>query len=221
MEQYSIKLSNMRQTAVVFAALCCAVGAVAVAAPVFAAESPAIAGAALIGSEAPIKPVAAVQVAPVSAAPIVAPQAHDEADILAGAALKPGDFVWRENAATIVGAPRLLVSITDQRAYLYRGDTIVAVTTVSTGRKGHATPTGTFKIMEKQAVHFSSKYDDAPMPHMQRLTNDGIALHAGYIPGHPASHGCVRLPAKFATALFKVTSVGTPVTIIQGSVAAA
>ena len=59
------------------------------------------------------------------------------------------------------------------------------------------------------------------MPHMQRLTNDGIALHAGYIPGHPASHGCVRLPAKFATALFKVTSVGTPVTIIQGSAAAA
>ena len=211
MEQYSIKLSNMRQTAVVFAALCCAVGAVAIAAPVFAAESPAIAGDASISSE----------VAPVSAAPIVAPQAHDEADILAGAALEPGDFVWRENAATVVGAPRLLVSITDQRAYLYRGDTIVAVTTVSTGRKGHATPTGTFKIMEKQAVHFSSKYDDAPMPHMQRLTNDGIALHAGYIPGHPASHGCVRLPAKFATALFKVTSVGTPVTIIQGSVAAA
>ena len=211
MEQYSIKLSNMRQTAVVFAALCCAVGAVAVAAPVFAAESPAIAGDASISSE----------VAPVSAAPIVAPQAHDEADILAGAALEPGDFVWRENAATVVGAPRLLVSITDQRAYLYRGDTIVAVTTVSTGRKGHATPTGTFKIMEKQAVHFSSKYDDAPMPHMQRLTNDGIALHAGYIPGHPASHGCVRLPAKFATALFKVTSVGTPVTIILGSVAAA
>jgi lipoprotein-anchoring transpeptidase ErfK/SrfK len=98
---------------------------------------------------------------------------------------------------------------------LYRGDTIVAVSTVSTGRKGHSTPTGTFRITEKHAVHFSNKYDNAPMPHMQRLTNDGIALHAGYIPGRPASHGCVRLPAKFAAALFKVTSVGTPVTIVQ------
>ena len=217
MEHSSTKLSNMRQTAVVFAALCCAVGALAVAAPVFASETSGIKSEVPIAATTTAEP----QMTPASVAPVAAPQKRDEADVLAEASLKPGNFVWRENASAIVGAPRLLVSITDQRAYLYRGDTIVAVTTVSTGRKGHATPTGTFKIMEKQAVHFSSKYDNAPMPHMQRLTNDGIALHAGYIPGHPASHGCVRLPAKFATALFKVTSVGTPVTIIEGSNATA
>ena len=203
MDYSSTKLGNMRQTAAVFASLCCVFAALAAAAPVFASEA------------------SATQFEAAVAAPIAAPPRATEADVLAEASLKPGNFVWRENASAIVGAPRLLVSIADQRAYLYRGETLVAVTTVSTGRQGHATPTGTFKIMEKQAVHFSSKYDAAPMPHMQRLTNDGIALHAGYIPGRPASHGCVRLPAKFATALFKVTSVGTPVTIIEGSIAAA
>jgi len=212
MDNSLVKLNSMRQTAVVFASLCCAVAALAAAAPVFASEASAI------STEAP---VAAPIAAPISTPPVATPQKPSEDELLAEASLKPGDFVWRENASAIVGAPRLLVSIADQRAYLYRGETIVAVTTVSTGRKGHATPTGTFKITEKRAVHFSSKYDNAPMPHMQRLTNDGIALHAGYIPGRPASHGCVRLPAKFAKALFKVTSVGTPVTIVQGSVAAA
>jgi len=209
----SDQLSNMRRTAAVFASLCCAVAAVAVAAPVFAANATTNIEAST-GTPV-VAPAAAPSVAP---AP---PEGPSEDQLLASASLKPGDFVWRENASSIVGPARLLVSIADQRAYLYRGATLVAVTTVSTGRKGHETPTGTFKIMEKHAVHFSSKYDDAPMPHMQRLTNDGIALHAGYIPGHAASHGCVRLPAKFATALFKVTSVGTPVTIVETSVRAA
>jgi len=221
MDYSSTKLSNMRQTAVVFAALCCAVAAVAVAAPVFASEPSGTTAEAPIAAPVAATTVAAPRTAPASVAPVVAEQKRDEASLLAEASLKPGNFVWRENASAVVGAPRLIVSISDQRAYLYRGDTIVAVTTVSTGRKGHSTPTGTFRIMEKQAIHFSNKYDGAPMPHMQRLTNDGIALHAGYVPGHPASHGCVRLPAKFATALFKVTSVGTPVTIVQGSVSAA
>jgi len=195
--------------------LCCAVAAVAVAAPVFAAN-------ATTNIEASTgAPVVAPAPAPAPSVAPAPPEGPSEDQLLASASLEPGDFVWRENASSIVGPARLLVSIADQRAYLYRGATLVAVTTVSTGRKGHETPTGTFKIMEKHAVHFSSKYDDAPMPHMQRLTNDGIALHAGYIPGHAASHGCVRLPAKFATALFKVTSVGTPVTIVETSVRAA
>jgi len=214
MEHSSVKLAQLRQTALVFASLCGAVGALAVAAPVFASDSS-------IRGEAPNAAPPVVRTAQPIAAPIVAPPKPTEADVLAEAALKPGDFVWRENASAIVGSPKLLVSISEQRAYLYRGDTIVAVTTVSTGRRGHATPTGTFTITEKRAVHFSNKYDNAPMPHMQRLTNDGIALHAGHIPGRPASHGCVRLPAKFAAALFKVTRVGTPVTIVQGSVNAA
>ena len=211
----SDQLSNMRRTAAVFASLCCAVAAVAVAAPVFAANATTNIEA---STGAPVVAPAPAPAPSVAPAPPVGPS---EDQLLASASLEPGDFVWRENASSIVGPARLLVSIADQRAYLYRGATLVAVTTVSTGRKGHETPTGTFKIMEKHAVHFSSKYDDAPMPHMQRLTNDGIALHAGYIPGHAASHGCVRLPAKFATALFKVTSVGTPVTIVETSVRAA
>jgi len=211
----SDQLGNMRRTAAVFASLCCAVAAVAVAAPVFAAN-------ATTTIEAPTgTPVTIEAPAPAPRLAPPPPPGPSEDQLLAAASLKPGDFVWREDASSIVGPARLLVSIADQRAYLYRGATLVAVTTVSTGRKGHATPTGSFKIMEKHAVHFSSKYDSAPMPHMQRLTNDGIALHAGYIPGHPASHGCVRLPAKFATQLFKVTSVGTPVTIVETSVSAA
>jgi lipoprotein-anchoring transpeptidase ErfK/SrfK len=214
MDQTSLKLSNMRQTAVVFASLCCAVAALAAAAPVFASDTSTIKAGAPSSIAVPVAP------APVAVAP-APPPGPSESQLLADAALKPGDFVWREDASSIVGPARLLVSIADQRAYLYRGAELVAVTTVSTGRKGHATPTGTFRIMEKHAVHFSSKYDSAPMPHMQRLTNDGIALHAGYIPGHPASHGCVRLPAKFATDLYKVTSVGTPVTIVAESVSAA
>jgi lipoprotein-anchoring transpeptidase ErfK/SrfK len=219
MENTSVKLNNLRQTAMVFALLCVTVATMAVAAPVFAAgNSPAATLPAIVAEAPTVAPQAAIPAAP---APAPAPKKDEEAEIMEKASLKPGDFVWRENASSIVGAPRLLVSIMDQRAYLYRGDAMVAVTTVSTGRKGHTTPTGTFRITEKRAVHFSNKYDNAPMPHMQRLTNDGIALHAGHIPGRPASHGCVRLPAKFAAALFKVTRVGTPVTIVQGSVSAA
>ena len=73
------------------------------------------------------------------------------------------------------------------------------------------TPTGKFDILQKRARHFSNKYNNAPMPFMQRLTWDGIALHAGQIPGHPASHGCVRLPMDFARALFTATEVGASV----------
>ena len=215
MDNNSISLSNMRHTALMFASLCCAVAALAAAAPVFAAAYPTMVDSSAIDHEtAAVAPVAVPDRTP-APVPAAAPKVDEEAEMLAKASLKPGDFVWRDNASKIVGAPRLVVNISDQRAILYRADTIVAVTTVSTGRKGHATPTGTVKITEKHAVHVSNKYDNAPMPHMQRLTNDGIALHAGYIPGRPASHGCVRLPAKFAADLFKVTTVGTPVTIIQ------
>ncbi|QIK80053.1 L,D-transpeptidase family protein [Sphingomonas piscis] len=183
--------------------------AVAVAAPVFAAtletpEQPALVAAVPVAAAPDAEPVTPAE-------PVVA--ADPFAAEIADKGLKPGDFVWREGAAGIEGPVGVTVSISDQRAYVYRGETLVAVSTVSTGKPGHRTPTGTFPITEKRAVHFSSKYDNAPMPHMQRLTNDGVALHAGRIPGHPASHGCVRLPAKFAADLFKVTRRGTPVTI--------
>jgi len=135
----------------------------------------------------------------------------DVADFLDGKDLKPGQFVWRDSRAS--GEPRLVISLGDQLAYLYRGDRLVAVSTVSTGKPGHQTPMGIFPVLGKKTMHYSRKYDDAPMPFMQRLDNYGIALHAGRNPGYPASHGCIRLPSDFAKKLYGVTEVGTEVMI--------
>ena len=87
---------------------------------------------------------------------------------------------------------------------------------VSTGRRGRETPTGAFTILQKEVVHRSRTYDDASMPYMQRLTWKGVSMHAGHLPGYPASHGCIRLPAGFAKLLYKVTKLGTPVIITDG-----
>lgn len=146
------------------------------------------------------------------------------ADVAAGAgevvteaaSLRPGEFVWQPELAT-QGEVEVVVSIPLQRAYVYRGGTLIGVTTVSTGREGHETPVGTFNILQKRPRHFSNLYNNAPMPFMQRLTWGGIALHAGQIPGRPASHGCVRLPLEFSRLLFGVTEVGAAVHIIDFS----
>jgi hypothetical protein len=131
------------------------------------------------------------------------------------AQLKPGDYTWHpERAAT--GPVSVVVSIPEQRVHVYRNGIRIAVSTCSTGKPGHATPTGVFVVLEKDKDHHSSIYDDAPMPNMNRLTWSGVALHAGNLPGYPASHGCVRLPAKFSELLFGVTHIGTPV-IIAGA----
>ena len=84
---------------------------------------------------------------------------------------------------------------------------------MSTGKKGHETPTGVFTILQKNEKHKSNLYDDAPMPYMQRLTWDGVALHAGNLPGYPQSHGCVRMPMAFAQKLFKTTTVGGTIVV--------
>ena len=126
--------------------------------------------------------------------------------------LRPGQYLWRD-VPDSAGAERVVVSLSDQLAFLYRGDTLVAVTTISSGAPENPTPTGIFNVLEKKPMHRSRKYDNAPMPFMQRIDRFGIALHAGHTPGHPASHGCIRLPAKFAAKLFTVTGVGTPVLI--------
>lgn len=129
------------------------------------------------------------------------------------AALDPGEFLWRpERAAT--GPVEIVVSLAEQRAYVYRANTLIGVTTVSTGRRGNRTPTGSFTILQKNRRHFSNLYNNAPMPNMQRLTWDGIALHAGALPGYAASHGCVRLPTAFSRILFGVTSLGGRVHIV-------
>ena len=126
--------------------------------------------------------------------------------------LEPGHYLWDESARD-AGEPRVVVSLEDQLAFLYLGNELAAVSTISSGKPGKDTPTGIFPILEKKPMHRSRKYDNAPMPHMQRLDSYGIALHAGQIPGHPASRGCVRLPAPFAAKLFRITRVGTEVLI--------
>lgn len=118
-------------------------------------------------------------------------------------------------ASRRAGAVRVLVSIPQQRLWVFRGDELVATSRVSTGKRGHATPTGTFPITQKRVEHYSNIYDNAPMPYMQRLTDYGIALHGGRVPGYPASHGCIRLPHRFARQLYAMTAHGTPVTITR------
>ena len=136
---------------------------------------------------------------------------EDMYDAFGDKQLKPGQYAWRDVDAD--GDPRVVISLSDQLAYLYRGDTLVAVTTISSGREEHPTPTGIFNIHTKTPMHRSVKYENAPMPFAQFIDDYGIALHAGANPGHPASHGCIRLPAKFAAKLYTVTDVGTPVLI--------
>jgi lipoprotein-anchoring transpeptidase ErfK/SrfK len=124
-------------------------------------------------------------------------------------ALRPGQYVWRDVPAS--GPERVVISLSDQRAYLYRGNALVAAAAISTGIEGRDTPTGIFSVLDKKPFYRSKKYDNAPMPWMQRIDQYGIALHGGYNPGYPASHGCIRLPVAFAKKLYSVTDVGTPV----------
>ena len=146
--------------------------------------------------------------------------AVDEAMLLQddpdGLSLRPGEFIWLPAADARSESPvTMLVSLRNQRGYLYRDGVRIAVTTVSTGTPGHDTPTGVFPIMEKRPVHHSNRYNNAPMPWMQRLTMWGHALHAGQVRAGPASHGCVRLPAEFAKQLFSLTQRGDIVLISE------
>lgn len=128
--------------------------------------------------------------------------------------LKPGEFIWSPEAVP-AGPLVMVISLDEQRAYVYRNGLRIGVSTVSTGKKGYETPTGVFTILQKKKDHKSNLYDDAPMPFMQRLTWDGVALHAGRLPGYPASHGCVRLPYEFARRLFDVTNFTMTVVVAQ------
>src|SRR5689334_14975597 len=131
--------------------------------------------------------------------------------------LKPGQFVWAPQMAP-EGPMLMIVNLSTQRALLFRNGVPIGATTVSTGKTGHDTPTGVFTILQKEIEHYSSKYDDAPMPYMQRLTWQGVALHAGNLPGYPASHGCIRLPSTFAKLLYGTTKLGMTVVITNTKV---
>lgn len=129
--------------------------------------------------------------------------------------LRPGDWVWAESLAPR-GPVLVYVDLDWQQATVYRNGIRIAVSTISSGKPGYETPRGVFTILEKDEDHRSSTYDNAPMPFQQRLTWKGVALHAGHLPGYPASHGCVRLPMEFSKLLFRTTTLGGTV-VIAGS----
>ncbi len=109
----------------------------------------------------------------------------------------------------------VIVSLTEQCAYVYRNGILMAWSTVSTGKAGYETPTGVFTIVQKDKDHRSNKYNSAPMPYQQRLTWDAVALHAGGLPGYPESHGCVHLPTGFAQKLFDASTMGMVVVVVE------
>ena len=130
--------------------------------------------------------------------------------------LKPGQYWWKPQLSPS-GPLMVLVSIPQQTMSVYRNGILIGRSTVSTGSKGNATPGGVFSILEKKQEHYSKKYDNAPMPNMQRLTWTGIAMHSGNLPGYPASHGCIRLPYDFSQLLFSATSKGGTVVVGDGN----
>ena len=119
-----------------------------------------------------------------------------------------------------MGTPLLaLVSLKDQRVTIYDKDGAILHAPVSSGQTGYETPVGIYAVLQKEAEHYSNRYDDASMPFMQRITWTGVALHAGALPGYPASHGCIRLPYEFAQRLFPLTKLGMRVVVSRYDVA--
>ena len=140
----------------------------------------------------------------------------------------------------LTGAPSIVIDLSDQRAYFYKGGTLAGVSSLSTGDEGHPTTTGKFKIVEKDKNHRSNLYGDfvdaagnvvvkdvtagkdkpppgtsflgSEMTHFMRF-NGGAGMHKGYLPGYAASHGCVRMPAHMAEIFFNNVAIGTPVTV--------
>ena len=144
-----------------------------------------------------------------------APKAHDEAVAMFGPLnMRPGEYRW---GATVPekGETKVVIDLLTQRFYVYRADQLVGVSTISSGKKGKETQLGFWSVMLKRKLGYSRKYDNAPMPFMQMYDPKGLAFHAGALPGYPASHGCVRLPLKFAERLYGLTVTGTKV-IIEG-----
>jgi hypothetical protein len=149
------------------------------------------------------------------------------------------DYRWKPDPDQPI--TRVEVRITEQRVYVYQGDAVAGESPVTTGKPGHDTPTGHYSVMVKDIDHKSNLYgvfldangyildgnaeagqkpppgavyDSADMPYYLRIRDDGVGLHAGYLPGYPASHGCIRMPHAFAELLFSNISVGTPVDVV-------
>ncbi len=155
---------------------------------------------------------------------------------------RSADFASYWNGDDSTGPARIEIRLAEQKAYFFRRDQVVGVSALSTGREGYDTPTGQFKIIQKDEGHRSSIYGEfvdkrsgevinpdadttrdkappgakfvgAPMPNFMRIV-DGVGLHAGYLPGTPASHGCIRMPAEMSASFFRNVKVGTPVAVL-------
>jgi L,D-transpeptidase catalytic domain len=174
----------------------------------------ALAGTCVLGGTIPSGPAAALETfeARMQASDAASRAAFDMFEAFGFKTLKPGQYLWRDVPES-AGPERVVVSLSDQLAYLYRGNALMAVATISTGKDEKPTPTGIFSVIDKKPFYRSMKYDNAPMPFMQRIDQYGVALHGGFNPGYPASHGCIRLPLAFAKKLFSITDLGTPVYI--------
>lgn len=149
------------------------------------------------------------------------------------------NYTWKPDPTQPI--TRVEVRIGEQKVYVYQGDSVAAESPVTTGKPGHETPTGHYTILVKDIDHKSTLYgvfldsrgyiidsnaevgekppagavyDAADMPYYMRIRDDGVGMHAGYLPGYPASHGCIRLPHAFAELLFSNVSVGTPVDVV-------
>jgi hypothetical protein len=131
---------------------------------------------------------------------------------------RTGDSAVSRPASPAVMA---IVSLNQQRVTVYDSEGQILQAPVSTGQTGYETPAGIFTVLERKVEHYSNLYDDASMPFMQRLTWSGIALHAGVLPGHPASHGCIRMPLSFAERLFERTKLGMRVIVMRDDIAPA
>ena len=142
--------------------------------------------------------------------------AGDHAAARSGSSERPIESIQSRSAGEPVMA---IVSLRSQRITVYDAKGWILRAPVSSGTKGRETPAGIFSVIQKVEEHYSNLYDDAFMPHMQRITWSGIALHGGVLPGRPASHGCVRLPFDFAGRLFDVTAMGMRVIVAPTDVA--
>ena len=144
-----------------------------------------------------------------------APKAHlDMVAEFGKVGLTPGEYLWATSIPK-EGETRIVIDRLTQMAYVYRADKLVGAATVSTATVGRITPLGFWSVLEKHPFYRSKKYDNAPMPFMQRIDSYGIAMHGGKNPGYPASHGCIRMPMKFAEKLYGLTKVGSKV-VIEG-----
>jgi hypothetical protein len=160
-------------------------------------------------SVAPLPAATSPTAKPVISTPAPKPRKNGPVD-----ALKPGQFIW-DKQDVYAGPMKIVIVLDTQRIYVFQNEKLIGFSTISSGKKGKETPTGIFNILQKNVDHKSNLYSNAPMPFMQRLTWDGIAIHGGYLPGYPASHGCIRLPHPFAKVLFGVTQMGQEVVVLQ------